>query len=191
MWERYQAKYPALARKLTLVTWYSKKYLKWCKLHHFMPLPLPMSGDSVAHVALFALNHKRGMNYTENMGLRMWGITHRVYLPYVPKYADCSSFATWCYFACHLPDPNGPRFNYNGYGYGATLRAHGKVVSAPKIGDLVFYCYKAKSGLRGLLCRHVAVYVGNGKVVSFGQQGGPYLWPVHYRSDIVEYCRYI
>ena len=70
-------------------------------------------------------------------------------------------------------------------GYTGTQAMHGRVVSldALEVGDLVFYGRAWPYG-------HVAGYVGGGKVISHGSEGGPYLLPVRYRSDVSHARRY-
>jgi len=106
---------------------------------------------------------------------RMYGVRHKVGFTGIPRYEDCSSFATWVYWVSGKADPNG--FGYNGYGFTGTLQAHGTKIlwSNVKPGDLVFYGYPTS---------HVAIYVGSGRVVSFGSEIGPLLLPTHYRSDV-------
>lgn len=66
-------------------------------------------------------------------------------------------------------------------GFTGTQLSNGISVSARSMlpGDLVIY--------RG----HVAIYVGNGKVVSHGSEAGPVLVPWNYRGDVVSIRRYI
>lgn len=110
------------------------------------------------------------MTYTQGVN-RMEGVNEKIEPPDWPKRADCSSLATWAYWVSDRPDPNGR--GYDGQGYTGTLDDHGKVVrlSDAESSDLVFYSNPD----------HVAVYVGNGRVVGFGHQGGPDLDPVGYR----------
>lgn len=99
--------------------------------------------------------------YSEG-GNRMSGVTGKVHPPAMPKAADCSSFVTWLYYAAGANDPNGK--HYNGTGYTGTLWENGHRTTSPKPGDLVFFGSPTASDA------HVAVYIGNGLVVS---QGGP------------------
>jgi cell wall-associated NlpC family hydrolase len=89
-----------------------------------------------------------------------------------PEFEDCSSFVTWCYFAAGAPDPNG--LGYNGFGYTGTQIAHGQEKGRPRPGDLVFY------GPSRSAINHVTLYVGNGRVISHGQETGPQLLPMDY-----------
>jgi cell wall-associated NlpC family hydrolase len=114
----------------------------------------------------------------------MQGVRERIRPPAVPRWEDCSSFATWLYWLADAPDPNGR--GYDGFGYTGTLCRQGRRVSILELqpGDLVFYG-------RGAPWGHVAIYVGGGKVVSHGSEGGPYLLPVRYRGDVGEARSYL
>jgi peptidoglycan hydrolase-like protein with peptidoglycan-binding domain len=127
----------------------------------------------VVATAFVGYKHKEALHYTQD-ARRMEGVREGVRPPKHPAWEDCSSFATWCYWAAGAPDPNG--LGYNGQGYTGTQVQHGKTTNSPRPGDLVFY-----GG--GSVPSHVAVYVGNGKVVSHGSEPGPYLLPIDYRSD--------
>lgn len=99
--------------------------------------------------------------------------------PNVPNDTDCSAFDTWCYKSGGAPDPNG--FGYNGYGFTGTMLEHGTQIATPVVGCLVFYGHPVS---------HVALYIGNGRVISHGSEAGPLLLDVHYRSDFNQYRRY-
>lgn len=101
---------------------------------------------------------------------------------HTPMTTDCSGFATLIYKTSGCPDPNA--FGYNGYGYTGTMLNHGRAVSpgSPRVGDLIFYGRP--------VVEHVAIYVGAGKVVSHGSEGGPYLLPTYYRYDVNTARRY-
>jgi hypothetical protein len=106
--------------------------------------------------------------YTQGSN-RMEGVTQKVEPPLWPHHGDCSSIATWAYWVSEYPDPNG--LGYSGVGYTGTLQDHGVKVATPRISDLVFYANPD----------HVAVYVGGGRVIGFGHQGGPDNDPINYR----------
>jgi peptidoglycan hydrolase-like protein with peptidoglycan-binding domain len=127
----------------------------------------------VVATAFVGYNNKDALHYTQD-ARRMEGVRQGVRPPRHPAWEDCSSFATWCYWAAGAPDPNG--LEYNGFGYTGTQVQHGKATNDPRPGDLVFY-----GG--GAVPSHVAVYVGNGKVVSHGSEPGPYLLTIDYRTD--------
>lgn len=99
--------------------------------------------------------------------------------PNVPNWTDCSGYDTWTFKSGHAPDPNG--FGYNGYGYTGTMLENGRQIASPVPGCLVFYGHPVS---------HVALYIGNGRVISHGSEAGPLLLEVHYRSDFNQYRRY-
>ncbi len=127
----------------------------------------------IVATAFVGYRHKEAVHYTQD-ARRMEGVRGRIRPPRHPGWEDCSSFATWCYWAAGARDPNG--CGYNGTGYTGTQVRNGKTTNNPRPGDLVFY-----GG--GEIPSHVAVYVGNGKVVSHGSEPGPYLLAIDYRSD--------
>lgn len=143
----------------------------------------------------FALARKAGMNYTQ--GPRRWqGISEHLVpwgsRPNRPAYADCSSSSTWVLWAVlahHFglkPDiVNGQSWKA---GYTGTMISRGVRVKHRvnwRRGDLIFY--GDPFGRTG----HVVVYLGRGRVFSFGSQGGPYELPWNYRSDFHSCRRYI
>lgn len=102
----------------------------------------------------------------------------------VPRVGDCSESATLCYKWAGLPDPNGN--GYNGAGYTGTLIGNGRriAISAARPADLIFY------GRMGWPT-HVAVYLGDGQIMSFGATP-PRLWSTpYYRSDAMYAHDYI
>lgn len=128
-------------------------------------------------------HHAPEVHYTQGPR-RMEGVTRRMRPPIFPRYADCSSAATWAYYVAGAADPNGA--GYNGTGYTGTLSRKGRVVDLAhaRPGDLVFYG-------RGWPWHHVAVYCGHGRVLSHGSEGGPYLLAVDYRGDRGEIRSYL
>jgi cell wall-associated NlpC family hydrolase len=87
-----------------------------------------------------------------------------------PRTMDCSKFATLCYQAAGLADPN--HFNYVPIGNTTSLIAHCTPVSEgdARPGDLCFF----GSGSNGsYVTEHVNVYIGNGQSISMGTQGDP------------------
>ncbi|HEY7196075.1 MAG TPA: peptidoglycan-binding protein [Gaiellaceae bacterium] len=127
----------------------------------------------IVATAFVGYSNSAALHYTQDTR-RMEGVRTKVRPPKFPAWEDCSSFATWCYWAAGAPDPNG--LGFNGQGYTGTQVANGKATNNPRPGDLVFYGGGAVPG-------HVAVYVGNGRVVSHGSEKGPYLLGIDYRSD--------
>lgn len=113
-----------------------------------------------------------------------WGIAHqplihyaqtrpipqciRGKLPKLPLTTDCSGFVTMAYQYAGLPDPNGLKFN--GQGYTGTLLSHGKATSKPKPGDIGIF-----GGSPG---HHAVGAIGWGSdpdCESHGQEAGPIL----------------
>jgi len=134
------------------------------------------SGVVTAAMALY--NNRVNEHYTQ--GSQRWsGITGKVMPPSAPQYSDCSAAATWAYWTQY---GNGPDF-LNGQnwkaGYTGTLTSHGTAVNCANMqpADLVFY---------GSPVSHVAIYVGNGKVVSHGSDPVSY---VAYNYRTVNSCR--
>lgn len=92
----------------------------------------------------------------------------------LPITCDCSAFVTLCFFWAGLPDPNGLRYNHEGYT--GTLLSHGKRVALKNVraGDVVVY--GTGTGV------HTAIVVeasltGRILTVSMGQNGDPsYVW---------------
>lgn len=126
--------------------------------------------NKIVSTALFARAHAP-RHYTQG-GPRMEGVVKKFKPPKMWNYADCSAFATWCYWVAGAPDPNGR--GYDGQGWTGEMVDKGKAVSQPQPGDLVFYG-------PGPSRTHVAVFVGGGKVVGHGQESGPFLSPMNYR----------
>jgi peptidoglycan hydrolase-like protein with peptidoglycan-binding domain len=148
------------------------RYERWL-VSRVDPTKIRGARHKIVATAFVGYRHKEALHYTQD-ARRMEGVRQKIKPPRHPAWEDCSSFATWCYWAAGAPDPNG--LGYNGFGYTGTQVQHGKTTSTPRPGDLVFY-----GG--GTVPSHVAVYVGNGKVVSHGSEPGPYLLAIDYRSD--------
>ena len=146
--------------------------------------------ELVAQAAFLGLSHASELHYTQDA--RRWeGIAkgYRAWRGQFPRYADCSSFATWVLWQglghFHLPDiVNGQNWKQ---GYTCTMTTHGRRVvhrENLRVGDLVLY---------GQPCAgtgHVAIYVGGGEVISHGSEGGPYRLRYDYRP-IHSFRRYI
>jgi hypothetical protein len=139
------------------------------------------------------MRHVPEIHYTQ--GPRRWdGINQHltVLKGQFPRYADCSSMATWLLWdAMHRP--YGVRDLVNGVnwtaGYTGTQITRGKRVvhdSSLKVGDLIFYGDQG-----GGVPKHVAIYIGAGKVFSHGSEAGPFILPLDYRSDRRQSRRYI
>ena len=127
--------------------------------------------QQIVHAAFVGYTNRDRITYTMK-GERMQGVRDKIHPPQFPTTEDCSSFATWCYFVADAPDPNGRGFD--GQGYTGTMIGHGTEVKEAKPGDLIFYGHSHGD------INHVTVYVGNGKVISHGQDSGPMLYPMNY-----------
>ncbi len=146
--------------------------------------------DLTIEAALLALHHAPKVHYTQ--GARRWeGIAKnlRAWRGQYPKYADCSSFVTWCLWQglghFHMPDVvNGAGWKA---GYTGTLLEHGQLVKPGREmrGDAVIYGRPGSDG------EHTALVIGGGYVISHGSEGGPYKLPLRYRSDVMCVRRYI
>lgn len=141
--------------------------------------------------AYLALNNASAIHYTQ--GPRRWdgiNLRKRAYRGEFPHYADCSAFTTWLYWDAtrryHAADfVNGEQWQG---GYTGTQQDHGKQVGTNEkkvVGDLVFYGNQG-----GGVAEHVAVYVGNGLVISHGSEPGPFLLRWNYRA-VNEVRRYV
>lgn len=131
--------------------------------------------------------HKAQMHYTqtparwEGIADDILGVKGRF-----PAHGDCSAWTTWVIWSAvheHLKAILHEDF-VNGLGWdgghtGSQVQ-NGRKVSLDnlRIGDLVFY------GDEGWRPGHVAIYIGQGLVGSFGSEPGPFILPVRYRSDV-------
>jgi hypothetical protein len=129
---------------------------------------------TVRDAALLAVKNKDAIHYTQNSPARWEGIHNKLIAAkgQFPRYADCSSFVTWCLWQVLGSGPdivNGTDWKS---GYTGTLAQHGHVVSEAEaqVDDLVFY---------GNPIYHVAIVIGrqNGVllVASHGEESGPYI----------------
>lgn len=139
----------------------------------------------IVAAAFLGYSNRDRIHYTQD-ARRMQGVRDGIRVPRFPEFEDCSSFATWCYWVAGAPDPNGR--GYDGFGFTGTQVGPGNKVAEPRPGDLVFYGWEPAPRN----CpKHVAVYVGNGKVVSHGSESGPHLATLDYRSDRTQIRSYL
>lgn len=104
--------------------------------------------------------------------------------PQIPTMWDCSAFVTNCYYGGGASDPNGRGFD--GQGYTGTLLSHGTKISFSKIqpGDLILYGYsRGKPGFVVGSPTHVALFVGEGRILSLGSYPMGY-YEYNYRGDL-------
>jgi cell wall-associated NlpC family hydrolase len=132
------------------------------------------TASGVVAAAQRALANKENYEYSEKrpMPSSLFGTP--------PIRIDCSGFATLCYKAAGLPNPNGLPTYATGEGFTGTLEVHGKQTITPQAGDLAFYSDPA----------HVTVVVGDGSCISMGQPGDPSQMPVTYR-EVTQYRTYV
>lgn len=144
--------------------------------------PVPKAGNAVARaLAAFdlAYRHRGEVHYT--MGGSRWQGIHtglRADKGQFPRYADCSSIFTWCYWQTlgHGPDVvNGLTW---GAGYTGTLLSHGRRLDRPQPGCAIIYGHHWPGV-------HVAMYDKNGMCYSHGSERGPLYVNYRYRSDIL------
>jgi len=123
--------------------------------------------------------------YTQNSVNRWHGINNNVCPPSVPKYSDCSAFATWFYWTAFggLTDS----LSNANWKYGNTQSMHhdSNKISLDKCqpGDYILYA-KFSPKYSG----HAVIYIGNNKVITYGSSEGKsspvnQRDKVHYRSD--------
>ena len=141
------------------------------------PCNVAPNRQAIAAAAMWAVNSKQYISYSQSPS-RWSGISQRV-CPYsrVPPVADCSSFVSWLYWSAFGKGNdflNGANWSA---GYTGTMGNHGTPVSLANArpGDVVLYGQAPYD--------HATLYVGNNKVVSFGQNGPALLIPINYRGD--------
>jgi hypothetical protein len=140
--------------------------------------------------AVVAYHHHGVMRYSE--GPDRWsGIAgdKRAYRGQYPQAADCSAACSWILWDATRAERLGDFVNGVGWsgGFTGTMTSYGQQVRESELlrADLVFY------GGSLQVPAHVAMYIGNGRVFSHGSPGGPRILPVHYRSDVTQFRRYI
>jgi hypothetical protein len=150
--------------------------------------------------AWVAYNNRANVHYTQ--GPSRWsGINSRkmAYKGQYPTQADCSAFVTWCIWnGILLPYYCKDTVNGSDWkaGYTGTMLGHGrrKQFRDVRKGDAIIYGQPGSTGA------HTALVVGWSKrisqggipmVISHGSEGGPYYLPYNYRSDIMQFRRYI
>jgi hypothetical protein len=132
------------------------------------------------NAAMAIYNNRAHERYTQNAADRWIGIRNGVRPPNAPSMSDCSSSTTWAYWTVFGSGPdllNGQRW---AAGYTGSMSTRGRSISCSSMqsGDLAFY---------GHPISHVAISVGNGRVVSHGSDPAA-LYSTNYRSDLNQ-CR--
>jgi cell wall-associated NlpC family hydrolase len=136
--------------------------------------------ERVVRAAMLGVKHRDQIHYSQD-GRRWEGIAHglRAHQGRFPRWADCSSFVTWCLWDALGGSGAGPDI-VNGAawkgGYTGTQIGRGREVpiGAAREGDLAFY------GTSRSHINHVTIVVAPGRVVSHGQESGPSLVPINY-----------
>jgi NlpC/P60 family protein len=146
--------------------------------------------DLTIQAAQIALRNHEKIQYT--MKWPRWdGIrrNRKAWRGEYPRFQDCSSFATWCLWNgldhFGIGDVvNGARWQG---GYTGTMLNHGERVTRASVlrADLLFYP-RATDGR----IDHVAIYIGDGMVITHGSEPGPSKRRMDYRP-IVQIRRYI
>jgi hypothetical protein len=160
-------------------------------------LPAPQRAEvrrRAVEAALLGHRNAAAIHYTQDWHRRWEGIARGLIAArgLYPRNADCSSFATWCLWnGLHVR--YGMRDTVNGQawrsGYTGTMLANGKPVLRQQnwlLGDL--FLYGVVTPMRR---QHVAIYVGDGWVISHGSEPGPFKLRWDYRRDVIGVRRYI
>lgn len=131
--------------------------------------------------------NRYSVHYTQGY-LRWQGISRRLRAGsgQYPNYADCSAMFTWAAWnAATAVAGYGVRDFVNGQGwnggYTGSMALHGRwiPVNELKPGDALFYGGYFPYG-------HVTMYAGNGMCYSHGNEAGPSLVPIHYRTIMTQ-----
>jgi cell wall-associated NlpC family hydrolase len=137
-------------------------------------------------VALQGVAQAAKIHYTQNAVLRWDGINHHHTGRNQPDYADCSAYATWVEWWSRIYIRGRAGLDVMNdqdwrSGWTGTLLQHGK---RHRAGMTYWYPGRTLVFYGKPTVEHVAIYVGGGKVVSHGNEAGPLLLPVGYRSDM-------
>ena len=113
--------------------------------------------------------------YLDNKALFSYAEVRPIQYDLPPGETDCSGLVICAFKRANLPDPSGN--GYDGSGNTTSLRAHGKRIAVVSIqrNDLAHYDNP----------QHVALYVGDAEVISFGHPGDPTRRPMGYRQIVM------
>jgi len=141
----------------------------------------------ILRAAWIGYQHRGNIHYTQRRN--RWAIStgRRSKSGKYPNYADCSAYATYLHWDATADHRIRDFVNGAGWraGFTGTMVRHGVRISRPAlVGDCVFY------GGSFWRPHHVAVYIGNGRVFSHGQESGPLILPWRYRG-VVQVRRYL
>jgi hypothetical protein len=137
------------------------------------PTPTPTGTPTLVEGANYGVAHNSQFIYDEIRPVKLPAWNDGDPLPSGTTWTgDCSSFMTLLSKWAGLPDPNGPSYNYNGDGNGASLFSNLPAITQAEAipGDVV-----------GFGEIHVAMMMQDGTesdpdVASFGEQGDPRIW---------------
>lgn len=119
----------------------------------------------IVKVGMWGVLNSRRFTYTEG-GLRMRNVKHRPLIGHI--FCDCSAWVTYCYSWAGGKDPNGLRFD--GQGYTGTLLSNGEKITAKQAqaGDVVVF-----GSSPGVHCALLLTKGPNPWTSSMGEQGQP------------------
>jgi hypothetical protein len=137
--------------------------------------------DLAVRAAILGRQRNLSLRYTQDWKDRWQGIREdlKAYKGECPQTADCSAFYTWCiwngldHFGCK-DIVNGADWKA---GYTGTMSEKGLRITNGHLLRADCVLYGDPYGRTG----HVAIYVGGGKVISFGGEPGPRLLDWNYR----------
>jgi hypothetical protein len=172
-------------KKPTTDEWAFDDYAIWLAANYCKDHPALTVRDKVIKAAFYWYGNRSKIAYDQYRPFQLCKPQQ------IPTRWDCSAFVTNCHYAGGAKDPNGR--NYDGLGYTGTLISHGVRVNFRDLepGDMIFYGFASghKAGFPTGSPTHVALYVGDGDVLSMGSYPMKYL-PYDYRKDINSYIHY-
>lgn len=134
--------------------------------------------DRLGLVAVAHYELGKPVSYTQDWpdrwsGIRNWICPFRDFDNY-PPYADCSSFVTWIYWVVFGMGDDFVNDRDWSEGYTGTMSDKGTTVTLEQArpGDIVLYGPPSHS--------HVTLYIGDGKVISFGGSSPPQIYDIDY-----------
>jgi cell wall-associated NlpC family hydrolase len=137
--------------------------------------------DLAVRAAVLGRQREASLSYTQDWKQRWEGINGdlKAWRGETPRHADCSAFYTWCIW--NGLDHFGVKDIVNKAswkaGYTGTMSQTGHRVTNGHLLRADCVLYGDPFGRTG----HVAIYVGGGKVISFGGEPGPRLLDWNYR----------
>ena len=130
----------------------------------------PDMRDAVVRTGFWYYSQRKGIKYDQ--GRPIATVWFGIKPPSTPKYLDCSGFFITTYWVNGYIEMLGHE-NAQGWGNTWSLSSYGTPINAAQLrpGDAVFYGN----------CSHVALFAGNGSVISMGSYPIKYL-PYNYRK---------